>query len=438
MKRWLLLLLWLLSLIVPCWARPLCAEFQLRRHTVVDGQATFGEPQTVKVVLADDYLEFQDNDGRVVHDFTTMQSHLVSGDDYVRRSLYADIGFRVAELRNRMGLLESLQKAGSPQAVEALGQIVMVEHLFGIDDETTEANIVKTEGNSLSYAYEGRVLAEFATKGAPLTPAQSKAYARFLRYYCGGHPDILADLRGRNTLPEDVMIEVTNVNEKITYRLHLEKLEECDPPRPDFSALHPTVLPPEPLGTLVAMALQLSPQAVQAARAAVRTRAEQALAEGHTLEAALRCFESYLMEGEQPPKMLAEERATFEADPDTKALFDALTLGAQEPKKAEEILKGLQSKAGQAAHVLKIFRAGFLLPQRQVVEARNLYLEALLANPAIAGAWKDLGDIYHTNFETDTAWLCWDAGRKLAPRHQMLQDIDKLEKVLRSNYPGFF
>lgn len=437
----LLCILWLFAL--PSWAKPLCLEFELRRETWVDGQPAAGEDvaggatQKLKVVLADDYLEFQDTDGRVVHDFVSLQSHLVQGEDYIRRSLYADVGFRVAELRNRLGLIASLKAAGPSKATEAMGEIVLVEHLFGIDDEVSEANIVKSEGSTITYSYEGRPLAKFSAQGRTLTPAQSKAFVRFLRYYCGGHPDILADLRGRALVPNDTFIEVNNVEEKVAYHLHLLGADECDPARPDFSALRPTVLPAEPLGTLVALTLQLTPAGTEAARAGVRASADRALAEGRTLEAALRCFEAYLMEGGEPPEMLGKARAAFEANADSRALFDALTLGGQDPAKAERVLAGLQGKAGRAAHVLKIFRAGFLLPQGKRVEARNLLIEALMANPAIAGAWKDLGDIYHSNYETDIAWLCWDVGRKLAPRHQMLQDI-KLEEVLRSNYPGFF
>jgi hypothetical protein len=429
----LLLLLWLLA--SPVLALPLCVEFELRRDTTVAGQSTPGEPQKLRVVLADDYLEFEDRDGRVVHDFLSYQSHLVHGDDYVRRSLYADIGFRVAELRNRLELIQALEQT---DVAAVAGEVVATEHLLAIDDEVSEANIVKTEGKTVSYSFEGKLLAEYSSSGKAITAAQSKALVRFLRYYCGGHPDILADLRARNQLPDSLRIDVTNVKETTSYQLRTVSAAECDPPRPDFSALRPTVLPPEPLGTLVALALQLSPQGLSNVRLAVSTRAQQTLEQGQFLESALRDFELLLMEGHEAPKALAESRQAFLADPDSKILFEALTIGQRDPKRAAALLEPLQKKAGPTAHVVKIFRAGFLLAQGELVQARNLYVEALMANPAIAGAWKDLGDIYHSNYEMDMAWLCWDVGRKLAPDHAMLQETTRLESALRSNYPGFF
>jgi tetratricopeptide (TPR) repeat protein len=427
------MLLWLLA--APVAATPLCLELELRRDITVEGALTEGELQKVKVVLTTDYLEFEDNDGRVVHDFLHNQSHLVSGDNYVRRSLYADIGFRVAELNNRMALLETLRKnnAGAMK-----GEEVSVEHLFAIDDETTEANISKTDGSTISYGHKGQLLAEFSASGRPLSPEQSKAFVRFVRYYCGGHPDILSDLQVRAVLPDRFRVEVHNVSEVISFRLRVVDVKECDPVRPDFSALRPTVLPPEPLGTLVALALQLSPRAVENAETALRARADEALTKGSMLEAALLNFEVLLMTGGQAPEVLANSRAAFEANPDSKLLFDALLAGAEDPARAAEMFKSLEGKVERGDHILKIFRAGMVLPLGQLLEARDLYVEALMVNPAIAGAWKDLGDIYHSNYETDMAWLCWDVGRKLSPGHEMLKSVTKLEQLLRSNYPGFF
>lgn len=428
-----LFLFWLIS--SACWGQPLDVEFELRRDVATDGVLAEGEPQRVKVVLAADYLEFTDNDGRVVHDFVSYQSHLVNGDDYVRRSLYADIGFRVAEAANRLALLESLREA-DPTALA--GEEVTVEHLFAIDDEQTEANLSKTDGALISYGHKGRLLAEFSTRGRALTAAQSKAFVRFLRYYCGGHPDILSEVQVRSVLPEQVRIDVSNVSEVISYRLRLLGVEESSAPRPDFSALRPTVLPPEPIGTLVALGMQLDPKAVEDAVAVLRGRADQAFAQGSVFEAALLYFEVLLMQGGPPPEALTAQRARFEADANAKALFDALLTGGQNPAQAVAQFQALEAKAPGRAHVLKIFRAGMLMPGGELVQARDLFLEALRVNPAIVGAWKDLGDIYHSNYETDMAWLCWDIGRRLSPQHDMLRTVNRLEQALLANYPGFF
>lgn len=431
--RLLFLFLWLA--VGPVLAKPLCVEFELVKSVSKEGKVSEAAPQRVKVVLTKDYLEIQDADGRVVHDFLSNVSHLVNGDSYVRRSLYADIGFRVMELKNRLFLLEALRQA----KVDAVpGGEVEVEHLFAVDDEQTEANISKTEGATVSYGSEGKLLAEFSSKGKKLTPEQSRAFVRFVRYYCGGHPDILSDVQVRGVLPERFRVDVSNVAEVTSYAMTTVSSAVCDPSRPDFSGLRPTVLPPEPLGTLVALALQLTPEAVPTAQALLQSRAETALAEGKALSSVLLLFEVLLMGGDGPPALLSEGRAQFEANADSKALFDALMAGSKDADLGAEMFQALEPRAGEQAHILKIFRAGMLVASDKRADAARLYLEALLVNPALAGAWKDLGDIYHANYDMDMAWLCWDVGRKLAPKHMMLQDVNRLEHSLRINYPGFF
>lgn len=431
--RPLCLAIWLVC--VPVLAKPLCVEFEMTKSLSKGGQVSPAPAQRVKAVLTKDYLGIQDGDGRVVHDFVSNRSHLVHGDDYVRRSLYADIGFRVSELKNRLLLLQTLRQAD----VDAVpGGEVEVEHLFSVDDEQTEANISKTEGEVVSYSYGKDFLAEFSTRGKKLTPQQSKEFVRFLRYYCGGHPDILSDVQVRAVLPDRFRIDLTNVAEVTSYSMRLISSEDCDPTRPDFSALRPTVLPPEPLGTLVALALQLSPEAVPKGQSILREKARQSLQQGRALESALLLFEVLLMGGDGPPTLLAEGREQFEANADSKALFDGLMMGGEDPQKGAEMFLALEPRTPQQAHILKIFRAGMMVAQDQRPEAARLYLEALLVNPAVAGAWKDLGDLYHANFEMDTAWLCWDVGRKLAPEHAMLRDVTLLEQALRKDYPGFF
>jgi hypothetical protein len=36
------------------------------------------------------------------------------------------------------------------------------------------------------------------------------------------------------------------------------------------------------------------------------------------------------------------------------------------------------------------------------------------------------------------AWVCWDVGRRIAPADPMMQQVDQLERLLRSKNPQFF
>ena len=66
------------------------------------------------------------------------------------------------------------------------------------------------------------------------------------------------------------------------------------------------------------------------------------------------------------------------------------------------------------------------------------FFAALTENPANAGAWKDLGDIFYNEYEMPVAWECWEMARRLLPTHKNLQSVADLERKLLENYPEFF
>ena len=392
--------------------------------------------EQLSVVLAEDYLEIRQNGEKLIHDFASRRSYKVSGSEVTNRSLFADLGFRVAELRNRLQLREALEQT-TDQRKQLLGDAALIEHLFGVDDEVSEAGLVKAVGSSVSYRHGDKLLAEFSKKGEKLQPEQIKAFVRFLRYHAGGHPDILADLRSGGLVPQESRLEFYNLNELVSYRLRLKGLKPHSEPQPDMSKV-PLSPPPEPMTALGEASLKLTSELVAQAGRNAREASRTALAQGDELGSLLRLFEGMLMDGEDITPDLARDRAALEADPDASALMAALINGEQDPVSGEKSLAALEKKAGGGAHVVGIFRAGLLIASDRTVEARDLYVRALAANPGIVGAWKDLGDIYYSNYETDVAWSCWDIGRSLAPRHPMFSEVNRLEDYLRSNYPGFF
>lgn len=417
-------------------ATPLCLTWQLDEQSEQAGEVTSRPRQTVKVTLAEDFLQIEDRDGRLVHDFRTKVSHLVKGDDYLRRSLYADLGFRVAEAHNRWAY--SRRGEGTPGWTGPRPEeVVGVEHLFGVDDEVTESGIAKTQGETWVYRLGRTVLAEIRPEGPPLTAAQSRQLVRFLRYASGGHPDILSDVQTLGLVPQRVFLAVQRGDGWTSFDWTLQSCEPCSGVLPDFSGLRPTELPPEPLGTLVALGLQLQPKAAEEAAQALLVRAEGALAEGRALESALRTLEVLLMQG-RTPEFLARARPSWESDPQAKRLMDALVLGQTEPRQAIERLETLQAHTPDLDYVLDVFQAGWWAELGEDARARDLFVRALAVNPSLAGVWKDLGDLYYRHFEMATAWLCWDIGRRLAPEHEMLQTVDTLERMLRTHHPGFF
>lgn len=69
------------------------------------------------------------------------------------------------------------------------------------------------------------------------------------------------------------------------------------------------------------------------------------------------------------------------------------------------------------------------------VEPDGSYRESsLLAQVAFTGAWKDLGGMYCARFDTERAWLAWEAGRRAAPEHPMWSRVREFESRLRTQY----
>ena len=435
MKRSLLPLLLLLLLCSSGQASPLKLDLEVTKQVSVDEKASPPEKKRVTVVLAPDYLEIVEDGGRLVHDFKAKRSYRFEGKETVNRSLYADVGFRVAEMRNRLGLQKAMEEAKVETGL--LGDTALVEHLFSIDDEVSEAGLVKSESKVVTFRHRDHLLAEFSSRGKKLEPEQAQAFVRFLRYYCGGHPDILSELTVRALLPEETRLDFYTLNEVDSYRLRLLGSHAHTVARPDLSAV-PLSPPGEPLLALGEAALKLSPDFVAKAADNAALASATALEKGDPLGAALRLFEAMLMDGRDITEPLTRMRPAVEADATSGALIKALILGETDAVAGEKALAQLEPKAGAGQHVVAIFRAGLMLGSKRPTEARDLYVKALAANPAIAGAWKDLGDIYHSNYETDFAWACWDVGRALAPKHPMLREVNKLEEYLRTNYPGFF
>ena len=88
--------------------------------------------------------------------------------------------------------------------------------------------------------------------------------------------------------------------------------------------------------------------------------------------------------------------------------------------------------------MVDIFIANQMTVLGQSSGAQKLMIAALKINPYIAGAYKDLGDMFFSEFDMASAWVCWDFGQKLAPDHFMLKPILDYEAELLKNLPDFF
>jgi tetratricopeptide (TPR) repeat protein len=184
---------------------------------------------------------------------------------------------------------------------------------------------------------------------------------------------------------------------------------------------------------LALRALELHDQADHSRK--IQEQAKAAIKNKQILTSVLLYLADSLATGNQSGDQLREHRELFQNDANCKVLFSNLS-GQDEA--ASKKLKSLEKAAGPAVHILRIFEAGVLSARGQHSGAQRLYLEALKTDPYIAGAWKDLGDMYFQAFECEPAWQCWDAARHLAPEFKGLGQVAELEQMLRKECPEFF
>jgi len=84
--------------------------------------------------------------------------------------------------------------------------------------------------------------------------------------------------------------------------------------------------------------------------------------------------------------------------------------------------------------MLDVFRVNALRGLNRHQEALDLMLATLEAAPWITLAYKDLGDIYYSRFDTARAWTAWDLGRTIAPGHGDWAQVNAYEERLRETF----
>jgi tetratricopeptide (TPR) repeat protein len=173
----------------------------------------------------------------------------------------------------------------------------------------------------------------------------------------------------------------------------------------------------------------------------LRQERDAAVSAGHIFDAMLANIAAMLSTGDESEATvwIAAHHEQINANADAQALLRSLKpTDAASARAAADTLGKMAQFAGPHGYVLNIFEANTRQGLHQGDRAIQLFLAALAADPAITGAWVDLGTIYYGDFRADAAWACWDAARSLRPTHYMLGKVDDLERKLRTDHPEFF
>lgn len=429
-------------------------RFDVRTAVVPDPEANpAGPPRKteaavatvpIRVVLGAERM-LDEQQGIVwVHDFGTRRLLKIdrAAKQYLDDSLFQELGFRVMELQNRIGLaamLESGKTASRPLP------IVLSEHQFALVDPRNKAKIDRTAtAEMVTFSWERKPLCAFSTRVVPAGPEDRARFVQFVRYGVRCHPRILEALSALDGIPERLVVTQIDGGKTTTTTLDLKAHAQVAAPAVRLDGLERGVHPwlGEPLRQLVRKARSEGPRDHARRAGSVTERYKRALADGKALGAFVAFVEYGLMtETPMPGLDPARLRTLIAADPDVGRLSAALkpAENADAAARAVGTLEALHEKVDERdRHVLKIFEANLRAAQGEEDRAEALFVEALTVNPSIVGAWKDLGDSRFRRYDTFAAWMCWDIARAIDPAHPCLRPVLEFEARLVKDHPEFF
>ncbi len=362
-------------------------EVEVESRPLKDGSPQAGQE---RVRIEDKLLVMETGAQRVVLDFAARRKYAVDlrARTYSDSSLFPDAGFRSFEILNREMLARALAATEPDKAKDA---IPLAEHELSVLHPRQRSKLA-VQGSG--FRVGDLQVFRFDEKGSELSVADAAGFVRYLRYFKGGHPVALRALQARRVAPAEIgMVSGPFQSMQTTLRVRVVPVEQAP-----AASLHGLRKVPAP-------ASRMLPQDL--AGAAFRI-GEASFAEiSRNVEGG----------GRRAEELIAQGKAA--------AGFYAALAAAR-------------ARAGEEARILAVFEANHHLALGRAPQAAELFAGALRANPYLAGAWKDLGDLLFRQWEPGAAWTCWDAGRRIAPRFANLEAIGQFEQRLLRDLPEFF
>ena len=397
--------------------------------------------KSLDVTLADGYILAKSDTESVIYDFKTRRRIAIDtvAKTYVDYSLYDVVGFRAVEAQNRDKLRQAL--AAAKISVALLAKID-TEQSLSLQSSTPE-KIDAVEGDDgVRFTNDGKELAHWSRKGTEVDAADAARFAQLLRYVDGGHPQILDKLSKGKAIPDTMVFNHGQIWGPQTHTIAVTAIRTIKASPYDlhgYAKRQAGAAAAEQMDDILDKAGVLPMSGLEAAKVANRAQSEKDIKGGRTLEAMLGSIEWNLMTGEQAPPFAPEQQAKVHNDPVIQNITRLLAANTKEGlAEAAKALADLRTQAPGKAYVLGIFEANDRLQLGEAPAARKLMREALLANPYMAGVYKDLGDAFLLQSDSARAWRCWDAGRRLAPQFVNFKAVDQFEQSLVAQHPEYF
>ncbi|RKX34479.1 MAG: hypothetical protein DRP71_06850 [Verrucomicrobia bacterium] len=363
--------------------------------------------------------------------------------EYDSTSLFALFEFRAGAYEKVLAIDSFGYRPGSYGTAEPE---VLADHIFSI---TNPDSVQKPEsldtGNERQWMSGDQQLAQWSLAGAELSETHLDNFVFWLRQTGGGHPVILGDLIEGGVLPDDceivlnsgrftrrIGVEVVGLRERpdITLESRLEgySLRSMGSDTDTLVALLDWVRG----GTEFAESLISSGQVNAAASG-------EAFENGDPIRGILQLIRTQMITGLSPEMELESYGPQIRASRTAANLLTSLNArGGEQSERAIQTFDVLSDAFEDQAPVLNILSAENLARTGRLDLAEGLYRKAILSDPGLAVAYKEIGDIYRSTGRFPMGWMCYDAFEIVAPNHPGMKMVREMKQVLVEDFPGFF
>lgn len=372
---------------------------------------------------------------------------------YSKQSLYADISFRVAELKNRILLASLIRKGLQSKLNSTIMDPFFSEEMLALSlpGRGSGYKLEKQRvGATEIYKHASMQVSAFSPGSTALSGDRLRQFSRFLIYGTNLHPEIRADIEKSGKLPQKLMFYVDNqpLSAKKT-ELTLKKISPGDYCIQIPSTYCQAAELRNPLTPVYKRIEEMGGKPPAELRQLTVDYFKKAAEEKRYLDAMLSVLEFGLQTGEKLGDELSAIRAEISKDQDCRHLLAGLSIpeSENEARTALASLDRIDRKKVDRSYLIDIFRANLLvyMADHGIIDSKNspendpvkTFISVLLKNPFITGVYHDLGKYLESSYMQNYAWDCYDLARKFYPEDPVLSEIADREKELESNFPQF-
>lgn len=393
---------------------------------------------TSQVVLGERSMSVTMPGRAAMFDFASRRRYEIDlkAGTYVDYSLFDSVGFRVMEVQNRAALRRALAAA---KIENPTSDPVFDEQSLSVLLQPGRALTEAADGADTVLSVDGKPLLRIGAGGTAVGAGDAAAFARYLRYQFGGHPLVLAKLASLGRVPAKFVMYYHEVGGAQTRNFTISGFTQTAPPAYDLARYAERAGGADEIDQLLDRARHETHAATEADRVKFEAEQNAAFAEKRALDAMLGAVEWTLMTGAPMKPFAAEQQALLQADPAVRTVLasmnptDKAGLAAAVP-----VMQSMRAQTMRKRHVLQLFEANDRAKLGDRNAALPLYASVLRANPALAGAYKDMGDVLLLGFDMPRAWRSWDAGRRIAPKLNLFDPVNQFEQKLLREHPEFF